>query len=785
VRRVRAGTQRGTTPPPLLRDPWMLGLVGYGLICSVITVLPAQDDAFMVRFAWSVQVPLDAAFCWFSWRAARVPGIDPLVTRYMRALAFGASMFLLGDVLQTATVIVDPAVDRLNGSTAQTLCFLVGCSVLIYRMLRHPVSTSGWAERVRFHLDAVTVLAGGAVLIWCFSIDPTDTARVEWIGTLIAASIVLVTTFAAVKLVLSGNAPMTRTASIPMIAAALVLGVSMFLTPSSADVAERPELLVLRVISSVLIALGPRIQELQTLVNPVFHRERRVRPYNMLPYLAIAVTFVVLVLVLPHQLGIKVWGVVGGAVVVTAMVVVRQILALLDNFDLIKRLDATLLELRGHQKLLREQATHDGLTGLANRTAFGDAVTAELARPASPAFAVLLIDLDDFKNVNDTLGHGAGDELLVTVAGRLRGAVRDADLVARLGGDEFAVLLRGVDADDAGLMAERILAAVVQPVQVGDHTLVVRASIGVAPATAGDDVEGLLRNADIAMYAAKNAGKGGFQRYAPDMAARIRETAELGARLRDAVGTDQFFLAYQPIVDLETGGVVGAEALVRWRPHRSAGRDVVPPADFVPVAEQTGLIVPLGRWILGEACAELTRWRRAAPAADALVMSINVSGRQLREPGFVDEVAAVLATTGVPADRLVLEVTETAVLDDGGVTDALHGLRRLGVGLALDDFGTAASSLGLLLTCPVSVLKLDRSFVDRLATDSRQRAVATAVIQMARALDLGAVAEGVERPEQADLLRAIGYRRAQGFLYAAPLSGAEFTRRLEPAVAVA
>jgi len=295
----------------------------------------------------------------------------------------------------------------------------------------------------------------------------------------------------------------------------------------------------------------------------------------------------------------------------------------------------------------------------------------------------------------------------------------------------------------------------------------------------------VLRNADIAMYAAKNAGKGGFQRYEPDMAARIRETAELGARLRDAVGTDQFFLAYQPIVDLETGGVVGAEALVRWRPHRSAGRDVVPPADFVPVAEQTGLIVPLGRWILGEACAELTRWRRAAPAADALVMSINVSGRQLREPGFVDEVAAVLATTGVPADRLVLEVTETAVLDDGGVTDALHGLRRLGVGLALDDFGTAASSLGLLLTCPVSVLKLDRSFVDRLATDSRQRAVATAVIQMARALDLGAVAEGVERPEQADLLRAIGYRRAQGFLYAAPLSGAEFTRRLEPAVAVA
>jgi EAL domain-containing protein (putative c-di-GMP-specific phosphodiesterase class I) len=188
----------------------------------------------------------------------------------------------------------------------------------------------------------------------------------------------------------------------------------------------------------------------------------------------------------------------------------------------------------------------------------------------------------------------------------------------------------------------------------------------------------------------------------------------------------------------------------------------VPPAEFVPAAEQTGLIVPLGRWILGEACAELARWRRATPMADALVMSVNVSGRQLREPGFVDEVAAVLAATGLPADRLVLEVTETAVLDDSDVTDALHALRRLGVGLALDDFGTAASSLGLLLTCPVSVLKLDRSFVDRLATDSRQRAVATAVIQMARALDLGAVAEGVERPSRPTCCAgsATGARRA-------------------------
>jgi diguanylate cyclase len=760
----------------VLRDHWVLGLVGYGLLCSVVTLLDMGGIAFMVRFAWITQVPLDAAFCWFSWRASRVPGIDRVASRYMVALAFAAVLFLLGDVVQVVLVVVDPRVDWLNGSAAQSLCFLVGCSVLVYRMLRHPVPASGRSQSVRFYLDAVTVLAGGAVLIWSFSIDPTATARVEWVGTLLAASILLVTTFASIKLVLSGNSPMTRGAAIPMIASAAVLGVSMFLTPSSADLAERPELLVLRVIPSVLIAIGPRIQELQTRVNPVFNRRRRARPYNLLPYLAIAVTFVVLVLVLPHQIGIRVWGVVVGAVVVTAMVVVRQLLALFDNFDLIKRLDATLLELRGHQRLLHEQATHDGLTRLVNRTAFGDAVTAELSGGA-PALAVLLIDLDDFKTVNDTLGHGAGDDLLVTVAERLRGAVREHDLVARLGGDEFAVLLRDVSPADAGRMAARILADVVRPMQIGDHTLVIRASIGVAPASIGDDIDGLMRNADIAMYAAKDAGKGGFQQYVPDMAARIRETAELGTRLREAVGSDQFSLVYQPIVDLETGAVTGAEALVRWHPP---GRGVIAPAEFVPAAERTGLIVPLGRWILREACAELARWRRLAPAARELVMSVNVSGRQLQEPGFVDEVATALADCGLPADRLMIEVTETAVLDSGDVTDALHALRGLGVGLALDDFGTAASSLGLLLTCPVSALKLDRSFVDRLGTDSRQRAVATAVIQMARALDLGATAEGVEVAEQADLLRGLGYRHAQGYLFSTPVSGVDFAHRWQP-----
>jgi EAL domain-containing protein (putative c-di-GMP-specific phosphodiesterase class I) len=246
---------------------------------------------------------------------------------------------------------------------------------------------------------------------------------------------------------------------------------------------------------------------------------------------------------------------------------------------------------------------------------------------------------------------------------------------------------------------------------------------------------------------------------------------ELGNRLRDAIGTDQFRLVYQPIVEMETGAVTGAEALVRWHPP---GRDPVSPADFIPTAESTGEIVPLGRWILREACRQLAQWRRDHAGAAGLTMSVNVTGRQLQVPGFVDEVAAILAEFGIPADRLVIEITETAVLDDPAVLDALHGLRALGLDLALDDFGTAASSLGLLLTCPMSELKLDRSFVDRLGLDSRPTAVATAVSQIARALNLGTVAEGVESPEQARILLDLGYRRAQGFLYSRPLPPAAF-----------
>ncbi|MFG1610968.1 putative bifunctional diguanylate cyclase/phosphodiesterase [Actinoplanes sp. NPDC049265] len=758
--------------PRVLRDPGVGVTLLIALVAGLVPLLDLGDDVFKLRVLWGVQLPLDLLLGVFCLRAARVTGVDRIVRSYMLTLAGTSIAFTIGDSYQFVRSLWWPVVADINGGLVPTITYLGGLLLVVFRMLSHKSPGGSRGERLRFHLDALTVLLGGGVLAWCFSFNPRSVAGLELVSALVAASVLLLAAFAAVKMVLSGTAPMTKGGSIPMIAAAGLLALTTAL-PIVDDDGIHPILMALRILAAALFAVGPRVQELQTLVKPDFRRERRHRPYNVLPYLAVAATLATFLIVMPDDLGYRAWGGVVGVIAVTAIVVIRQLLAFLDNFDLINRLDATLLDLRGHQAMLHEQATRDGLTRLANRTAFAEAVGADLADPRAVArgLAVLLIDLDDFKAVNDTLGHGVGDGLLTTVADRLRNAVRAKDLVSRLGGDEFAVLLRGVSEAEAAAMADRILADVVQPARVDGHMLVVKASIGVAPATPGDDPEGLMRNADIAMYAAKDAGKGGIQQYAADMGARILETVELGTRLREAVGTDQFSLVYQPVVDLPSGTVLGAEALVRWQPP---GRPEIPPADFIPTAESTGEIVPLGRWILREACRQLAQWRRDHDAARDVTMAVNVAGRQLQTPGFVDEVAALLAEFAIPPDRLVIEITESAMLDEPVVLAALHGLRGLGLDLALDDFGTAASSLGLLLTCPMSGLKLDRSFVERLGIDSRPTAVATAVSQIARALDLTTVAEGVESPEQARLLSDLGYRRAQGFLYSPPLEPAAF-----------
>ncbi len=425
---------------------------------------------------------------------------------------------------------------------------------------------------------------------------------------------------------------------------------------------------------------------------------------------------------------------------------------------------------------LAYQAYHDALTGLANRAKFRVEVARVLDAAVEGAHdpatvAVLLLDLDGFKRVNDSAGHAIGDALLVQVAERLRHATRGCDLVARLGGDEFAVLLADVHADvDLAHVADRIVGALARPFPVDGTSCVVGVSVGVARGAGGVLVDALLRNADLALYDAKARGKGRHAFFDPSMHAVAVERVALEAALREALDRGEFRVVYQPIVDLRDGRVVGAEALVRWQ-HRERG--LVSPAAFIPLAEETGLIVPLGRWVLDEACREAAGWN-AAPGVDAaggVHVAVNVSGRQLARPEFVDEVAAALAATGLAPGRLTLELTESTVIHEPDLArERLTALKQLGVRLAIDDFGTGYSALSYLQQFPIDVLKIDKSFVDRVAAGGQAAALAGAIVALGQALSLRTVAEGVERADQQHALATMGCALGQGYLFARPLA---------------
>ncbi|MFI5912386.1 putative bifunctional diguanylate cyclase/phosphodiesterase [Dactylosporangium sp. NPDC051541] len=426
----------------------------------------------------------------------------------------------------------------------------------------------------------------------------------------------------------------------------------------------------------------------------------------------------------------------------------------------------SVLRMAGLVHQVRTLAMRDELTGLANRRALEACIRAGLGSGSH----IALIDLDDFKAVNDRLGHGVGDRLLTAVAQRLTSLARPGDTVARLGGDEFAVYLPGTSSVVADRIVAGIVASLDRPLEAGPHRLLMRASIGVADDASTDDPFEPLRRADVAMYAAKETG-GRHLRFDPALDERATGHAQLGAELRTALDEGQFFLVYQPIVALPEGRTAAVEALVRWR-HPQRG--LVSPAEFIPVAEHNGLIVELGAWILCTAAARMQAWRsELGPDAPGYV-SVNVSARQLSEPDFPDFLASVLTQSALPAANLTVEVTETAVFDSSTALSALRAIKSLGVRIALDDFGTGHSSLGLLRTAPVDVLKVDKSFVDDLAGGGHS-VIATALIDVSAHLGLIAIAEGVESPEQAEALARMGYRYFQGYLFGRPQEDPTFT----------
>jgi diguanylate cyclase (GGDEF)-like protein/PAS domain S-box-containing protein len=427
---------------------------------------------------------------------------------------------------------------------------------------------------------------------------------------------------------------------------------------------------------------------------------------------------------------------------------------------------------------LTRQAFQDSLTGLPNRALLGDRINQAVARNLRSGGRVelLLVDLDDFKKVNDTLGHVAGDELIRAVAERMGGCIRPADTLARLGGDEFAVLVEDLDDLELAALAERLLAVVRLPVRVGNRDLVTTASIGIASAkithTATEaDTHELLRDADLAMYAAKTAGRDRYVIFDEAMYADALQEAEARVRLEQALAADEFLVHYQPIVDLPSGRLIGVEALVRWQ-HPERG--LLGPDTFIGLAEQTGLIVPLGHWVLAEACRQAAAWHRDVPGAEQLRVSVNLSARQFQHTELVADVAGVLRDSGIDPGRVVLEITESLLMQDTDATiSTLRELRDLGVHIAIDDFGTGYSSLSYLRRFPIDILKIDKAFIDGIATDPDDATLAEAVVQLGRALRLQTVAEGIENVDQHSLLSALGCTYGQGYLFARPAGSAQ------------
>ncbi|MER7282303.1 EAL domain-containing protein [Dactylosporangium sp. NPDC000244] len=728
-------------------------LAAYAVVVFAANVGEQRTPLMLMWLATPISVLIPV---WMALQIARSRAFAPATRRFWRHLAVVAALAGLGTVFNTVDAIggtvpsqeLSPFTVAVYGSAVLTL---------LWALWRLPMGTTSADERLRIGLDASTVLVAAAVFMWHYQTQPLLESNGYQIASLAVAGFTLVlelvAVFVIVKVALSGHAFVARGA-LRLFALGMFAGA--FSGVAQRFILDQPHLSLPQVtVPLVLVCatLGARRQQ-HTLVEPEAPRAASRRPFSVVPYLAVAAIDILLLASIAD--GSSDLGVTAiAAVVLTGLVVWRQVTAFRENTTLMERLDFN--------------ATHDALTQLPNRALFNQRLAGVLGRSGAPRpVSVALVDLDDFKLVNDTLGHGAGDALLVAVSARLAASVRPGDLVARLGGDEFVVLLDAIEPGEAEVVAQRMVAALAEPVLADGHELLVRASIGIADGSTGDDPGELLRLADIAMYAAKHDGGSGYRRYEPGMAGAVAGSAALGAQLRQAIFGGELFLEYQPIVTLDDGRLRGVEALVRWN-HPARGP--VPPAEFIPVAERTGLIVPLGEWVLREACRQLAAWiAEFGPEAPG-VMHVNVSARQLAVAAFTDTVAAALSDFGVPPHRLTVEITESAAVALGPAVARLEELRRLGVRVSLDDFGTDQSSLTLLQDLPVDELKLDRSFVQR-DESGRRGIMPAAVLALARVVGLDIVAEGVELQSQADRLAAMGYRTAQGYHFARPMTPA-------------
>ncbi|MBL7261770.1 putative bifunctional diguanylate cyclase/phosphodiesterase [Paractinoplanes lichenicola] len=763
-----AARRAGTGLAPLL-------IAAAATMTVAVWLMVRDPQAVVLGYVWGPVAMIGAA--WSLQRIGAMVMLPRVMRAFWRQLGHAAVILLISS--STALALAN---NNAGMSLYVAVPMLTGMFWTMTAFLRLPVTDRAPLSWLRVLLDGATVAVAAGIVFWYVVLSSappgTDLATRAVAGTVGVAGVLCLVVIG--KAGGRADGPIDPVALRLLTAAPIVAVTLAVLLIAGNDFAR----LTISVGGSPLVALSfaaAAYRQRRVLGRPA--AEAAPRPFRRtrteaVPFLAVGATAVLVTYVSVHEMTSRQRTLIFASVVIAVLVAARVLLGLRDN-------NRMLAGLREQQAELQRLALTDPLTELANRTRFVAVLTERLA--AHQPATVLLIDIDDFKMVNDTMGPALGDQLLYQVAQRLRGtsAARElsartagsagdefAVLSARLGGDEFAVLLDVEEVTSAEEAAARILQALAEPFRVGEHQLLAHASLGVAIAGPGDSADEVLRNADIAMYAAKEGGKAAWTRFEPRMRQDVVNHARLGSELHNAIIRHELFLLYQPVFDIVTGRLHGAEALVRWK-HPTRG--FVSPGDFIPVAERSGLIVPLGSWVLREACEQLARWHREHGDGAIKAINVNVAVRQLRESGFVDEVAAVLSETGLLPQNLVLEVTESSVADGRQVRETLHALHEMGVRLALDDFGTGSSSLSLLRAFPVDVLKLDKSFVDGITEgeDRGRLAVAAAVAQLAEYLQLSAVAEGIESEAQLVRLREMGYRLGQGFFMSKPLPAEE------------
>ncbi|HEX2218770.1 MAG TPA: EAL domain-containing protein, partial [Gemmatimonadales bacterium] len=844
-------------------------------------------------------MPLNLAVATMTALASRSTVLDPGVRRALRLLALGSAMVFVGNSITTWYLM---ALKQNPPVSWADLFYLSDSLLILSALLSFPLARRTRLERWKFVLDAAMVVVGGAVVIWYFSIRATAgaTADSNLVTTLLAFAYPLVgmlvllgITTVILRRPTDGNRVAFRlligAVSIAVVADLTFSLMSLELGGRTASLLDAAYLLCY-----VMLMAGAELYYRRPVPRAATGAAPRPRnqPISPLPYLAVAATYGLLVYSVIRPWTDPVSGLAVGALLVTALVVVRQLLAVRENVrllaetavrqnearfrslvqhssdviivtrpngtmrfvspsanrvfgydpaEMVGRPIATLLHpddreraatlfdqaarapgvtgpvewrfrqpdgswlsaeilatnltgdptVRGivlntrdvsERKRLEEQLTHqafhDPLTGLANRALFRDRVSHALAlaqRQSNP-ITVLFLDLDDFKRVNDSLGHAEGDRLLIAAAERFLSCARAADTVARLGGDEFAILLEhAAGPDGRAELLERLATAMSHPFTLSGNQVQVSASIGVATAGAGDSADDLLRNADVAMYAAKRRGKGRSETYESRMYADVRHRLEMEAALRAAIDAGELTLHFQPIVQLGSGAIYGVEALVRWE-HQTYGHLL--PQHFIPLAEETGLIVKLGSWVLEEACRQVQAWRLAYPHIP-LSVSVNISGRQLQGHGIAEALGDALASSGVDPAAVILEITESVLMQQTDVVlERLQGLKKLGVRLAIDDFGTGYSSLSYLQRFPIDILKIAKPFVEEVSLGAERAALARAIVGLGDTLRLQTVAEGVEMAEQRAALIELGCPLGQGHYFSRALPAEAIDRIL-------